>query len=450
MPGYEHRSDTSRTQASSSSSSQSSYRPTDSGPTSQPTLDEDRTQVDAGDVWGDAAYSSADHFDWYDDPARIDEDLNMRFGDLPLSGAAEKRPWSGDYWAKNKGGIGYRWKTDESHDYTSPTAEEVKTWTPEQIDVLSPAEKYDLYLGEYDMPLAENAKANNVEGTASWQGYCHGWTQAATHFEEPEPVVMTNPDGLQIPFSSADIKALLTFLQGETVQTQLNEEQHPYKQDTRAIGANNGGLDARYAGASDVNPGAFHALLGNKMGVDGDSFGIDADNGTQKWNHPLEAYQSQVVMERAPVQGANPAAVREVVLRTDVTYTLEIHPQHESTQTTGNHSNKTEQYLYSVELNETGHIVGGQWLLESDGNFFTYDEVVDYFEQERGMSRAEVAATMPQVMRFPDYAWVQDQAQFAEEQYRPSSVYEFISNPKPKLHGYMTGLKDIMDASLGG
>ena len=449
MPGYEHRPDTSHTSSSTSTSTDSSYRPTEVGPAVDPTLDDERTQTQDSDLWGEAAYSSADHFGWYDDPARIDEDTNMRFADLPLSGAAEKRPWAGDYWAKNKGGIGYRWKTEESHDYVSPTAEEVQTWTPEQVDMLSPAEKYDLYLGEYQMPLAANTKANNVADTASWQGYCHGWTQAATHFEEPEPVVMTNPDGLQIPFSSADIKALLTFFQGETVQTQLNAEQHPYKQDTRVIGDNNGGTNARFPSASDVNPGAFHALLGNKMGLAGESFGIDADNGAQKWNHPLEAYQSQVVMERAPVEGASPAAVREIVLRTDVTYTLEIHPQHESTRTTGNHANKTEQYLYSVELNETGHIVGGQWLLESNGNLFTYDEVVEYFEEERDMSKAEIAATMPQLMRFPDYAWVQDKAEFAEEQYRPSSVYDFISNPKPKLHGYMTGLKGILDASLG-
>ena len=82
----------------------------------------------------------------------------MRFADLPLSGEAEKRPWSGDYWAKNKGGIGYRWKTDEKHDYELPTAEQVQSWTPEQVDLLSPAEKYDLYLENTSFPLHARSK----------------------------------------------------------------------------------------------------------------------------------------------------------------------------------------------------------------------------------------------------------------------------------------------------
>lgn len=443
MPSHQYRTESN----TSTSSTSSSYRPTEVGP--EAPLDEEQSNTTDQDLWGAAAFNAADHFDWYNDPTRIEEDANMRFADLPLSGEAEKRPWSGDYWAKNKGGIGYRWKTDEKHDYELPTAEQVQTMTPEQIDLLSPAEKYDLYLGEYEFPLTYQVKAANKAETPSWQGYCHGWTQAATHFEEPEPVVMTNPDGIVIPFSSADIKALLTFFQGETVETRMSEAQHPYKEDTTVIGGLNGGRNARSPGASDINPGSFHALLGNKMGMKGESFGIDADNGSEKWNHPLEAYRSQIVMERPPVAGANPAAVREVVLQTDVTYTLEIAPQHESTRTAGNHSNKTEQYLYSVELDENGHIVGGQWLIENNGNLFTYDEVVTYFEQERNMSTAEVAATMPQVMRFPDYAWVQGKAEFAEEQYNPSGKYEFISNPKPKMHAYMTGLEDILNASLG-
>ena len=44
-------------------------------------------------------------FDWYNHPDRFEEDYVYTFTDLPLGGNLEKTPWSGDYCAKNKGGI---------------------------------------------------------------------------------------------------------------------------------------------------------------------------------------------------------------------------------------------------------------------------------------------------------------------------------------------------------
>ena len=208
-----------------------------------------------------------------------------------------------------------------------------------------------------------------------------------------------------------------------------------------SIGINSPGVNARDSRSYDLNPGSFHMLLGNLLGK-GTAFGIDCDNGAQKWNQPVHAFDSEIVERRSPDKRASSEAVTELVIRSNVTYTMEIDPQHESAAERGNQYNKTETYTYTVELDADGEIVGGQWLLEVDNGFLTYHDVVEYFENE-GMSKAEIAATMPQVMRFPDYAYFQETADFAEA-FRPAMMkYEFISNKREPLHGYLSVLGDL-------
>ena len=366
------------------------------------------------------------------------EGFEKRFDKLPSEGKTEKTPWSGYYWAKNKGGISYRWQTNESHTYTSPSRDKLSTMTPEQIAKLSPSEKYDILVGGYEYPLTMGTKSRNSANEAGWTGYCHGWAQAAIHFDEPEPVTMVNPDGIAIPFSSADIKALLTFYQGEVIRAPSSVS---FSRPMNSIGINSPGVNARDSRSYDLNPGSFHLLLGNLLGK-GTAFGIDCDNGAQKWNQPVHAFTSEVVERRAPDKRAGSEAVTELVIRSNVTYTMEIDPQHESAAERGNQYNKTETYAYTVELNDAGEIVGGQWLLEVEGGFLTYHDVVAYFEKE-GMSKHEIAATIPQIMRFPDYAYFQETAEFAET-FRPATMkYAFISNKREPLYGYLSVLGDL-------
>ena len=372
-------------------------------------------------------------------------DAEVRFDRLPMSGRSEHEPWSGYYWPKNKGGISYRWKTGESHTYKSPSMVEVQTMPQSELAKLSPAEKYDLFVGSYNYPLNEAMKSGNKASTPSWQGYCHGWTAASMAFKEPRAVVLENPDGVKIPFSSSDIKALLTYFQGDVVQTTWGRTTHPFKVDVHTLGSVNGGGNARDIRAYDLNPGTFHAMLGNRVGK-GQSFGIDCDNGREKWNQPVHAYNAELIEERAPSPGASPHAVKEMVMRTDVTYALEIEPHDRPVSETGHQSNRTEQYQYTVELDANGEIVGGQWLLESQGSRYTYHEVVDELER-RGWTGGEIAGAMPQYMRFPDYAFMTDAGQFAEE-FRPApSVYAFISGDKRQLHSYFAKLSDIYEAA---
>ncbi len=404
--------------------------------------------MEAGTSWGSldtwakeppGAIPDSDH------PEFLLPGVNMDYASMASSGRAERTPWSGDYWAKNKGGISHRWQTGERSS-DSPGLEALQQMSAEEVALLSPAEKYDLFVGDYRYPLTDAMDISNREGTASWQGYCHGWAQAAIHFPEPRPVVMTNADGIQIPFSSSDIKALLTWHQGEAVTSRASQEQFPENSPQRSMGFNHSGRDPDDTGSYDVNPGAFHAVMAQQLGRDSQAFGIDKDNGTQKWNQPVYAFDSKERLRRAPDRNASSEAVEEVIVETDVTYTLEIAPQHESTEDKGNHNAQTDRYLYSIELDGDGQIVGGQWLVELQGEYFTYHDVVELLEQE-GRSKDEIVSITTQLFTYPDYVYLQDKGEFAED-FRPAQgPYEFMSIPKQKMHGYLSRLKEIVEAA---
>lgn len=51
---------------------------------------------------------------------------------------------------------------------------------------------------------------NSISHAAWWKGICDGWTIVAIQFVEPEPVVVTNLDGIKITFGASDIKGLFS------------------------------------------------------------------------------------------------------------------------------------------------------------------------------------------------------------------------------------------------
>ena len=112
--------------------------------------------------------------DGYNQPSRILDNPEVNWGRLPLSGQLSVVPWSGSYWPKHKGGIAYRWQTNESHTYETLSVDEVSISDARTINALSPAEKYDLYVGNYDWPLTKRTMSEGSPREASWTGYCHG------------------------------------------------------------------------------------------------------------------------------------------------------------------------------------------------------------------------------------------------------------------------------------
>ena len=76
-------------------------------------------------------------FDYYNDPLRMDPTFTLQFDQLPLAGQLPVTPWTDTYWPKNKGGIGYRWQTNESHNYPTIPYDQALSMSEEALAHLS-------------------------------------------------------------------------------------------------------------------------------------------------------------------------------------------------------------------------------------------------------------------------------------------------------------------------
>jgi len=398
--------------------------------------------------------------DWANEPDRLDSHYVRTYRDLPRSGAASRVPWTDTYWPKNQGGISDRWQTGEHFGYTSPSLSELQGMTADEIAKLSPTEKYDIFVGNYHYSLTSAVQGQNSATEASWQGYCHGWTPASIHFAEPHPVTVTNPDGITIQFGSADVKALLTYFQGEVVTSLWSDDIHPFQKPARVLGTLCSGKNALAPSCYDANPGAFHIVMANQLGLRRQAFGIDAVNGYEKWNQPVHRFSATELEHRTPSPGAAASAVDEVVIRAQVTYVQEIHATWDAVGGTAQHSDTTKTYSYTLELDAGGDIVGGQWLyVFDDGGDMTYQAVYDYFAtvDENGdgspdLNRAEIAQQMLSLFDFPDYVWRADKAEFSPT-FAPSySSWSFVATTRTTkwaLYKYMSYLRPLHQLSVG-
>jgi hypothetical protein len=129
----------------------------------------------------------------------------MQAADLGAVRLAES-PWSDDYWALYLGVLGKRYadprfpRSDDWHEnylYTQrhPAADIVARADTAAIDLLSPAEKYDILVGDTAMGLTQRMWAEGKyyydrDGEVeSWMGICHGWAPASYCLPRPRRAV---------------------------------------------------------------------------------------------------------------------------------------------------------------------------------------------------------------------------------------------------------------------
>lgn len=291
-------------------------------------------------------------------PLLLSWDYVYDFDLLPLKAELPLEPWSDDYWADLDGGINRRWPGGSSFALTPYLNTTQFPLLPEaDLRNLSPAEKYDLWRGDFSLSTVQAEKqriqrnANDGSPIQGWEGLCHGWANASFNFIEPHSVVMTNPQGVRIPFGASDVKALLTWFQAHatTPRRKIGSTcAYSYRDDGYTT----------HPDCNDTHAAAFHVILANQIGVQKRGFVIDIIPDVQVWNHPIFAFSSTIEAERWPSANAASDAVRELVVHTTVTFESEIKPAWEA----GIHRSDSRAYRYTLELNANNEIVGGEWL----------------------------------------------------------------------------------------
>ncbi len=342
-------------------------------------------------------------------------------------------PWSDDYWAIYRGILGARYVTSGFDQRFSPWTfykNLVANYTLSQvlggvvpegskvisIDDLSPSEKYDLITGTVvegkkgaltEMMWKETEGSQNSEGQVeTWMGICHGWAPAAYMLKRPlKPVTGVTvklPSGKtkDITLYPADIKALASLLYARSnfstkfVGRRCNAKDSDIKKDPKTGRI----LDL---GCFDIFPSTWHMAAVNQIGVAHRSFVMDATFDYEVWNQPVESYsysyfnpatgkQTKSLKDATVPYAAfaskdkfggstGPRAVRNreagkevdklVGVMMDVTYVVEVQPQHLAQDGVEQDGRKTVQYVYDLEINKKGEIIGGEWYNNAHPDF---------------------------------------------------------------------------------
>lgn len=231
----------------------------------------------------------------------------------------------------------------------------------EELSKLSPAEKFDLAHGRYSYPLSRAVEKGSKPTAKNYEGVCDGWTAAAIQFAEPAPVNFTNPDGIVIPFGSSDVKALMSY------DVSINSEDD-------SLGSV---FVGKYCSVplggrcSDINPGAFHVIMANQIGLKKESFGVDVDPKRETWNQPVYGFEFEI-KGRTKVAGAASAYIVHAKMLyaaddlqgEDAMKVFNWNP----TVGTPEFAGAAQEYDYIIELDYSGRIIGGSWLGDSKSN----------------------------------------------------------------------------------
>ena len=209
----------------------------------------------------------------------------------------------------------------------------------------------------------------------AWAGICEGWAAAAILHNRPTNVVNTVAfDGKPITFYPSDIKALASQLWA----TGIGED-----------GTALGGLK-RWTRRS-TNPGSWHLAVVNQIGAYQSFLVMDKDNDLAIWNQPIIGYRfsyfnpqtgevsdpefelnSQVSLAKAivpiakftkdPFKKSRSKQAHNVLgIGMEVWYIDETKPSHAVTDGPSNDKVESVTYLYDLELDGSGEIIGGSW-----------------------------------------------------------------------------------------
>lgn len=293
---------------------------------------------------------------WTDlsDPLIMSRTFENRLYLLPMSGKVNQpqRFWSGDYWSMVKGNINYRWNAERRFSIPSPDKQTAMRLSQNELAQLSPAEKFDLFNGRYYYPLKAEVEKLTDYDAKGWEGICHGWAPASMNHNEPVAKTVRNPDGILIPFGSADIKAIVSYFYAYAYQVPST-----YQIGRRCDGSVMNNDECK----QDLNAGAFHIILTNRIALENKGFVADMDRFKQVWNHPVMSFSSRVKSEGGPKRHSAPGTVRTVKFSTTIEYGDESINSWDPLIGTKYQKTKKQEMNYIVEVNAEGMIIGGEW-----------------------------------------------------------------------------------------
>ena len=323
--------------------------------------------------------------------------LITNFDSLPENGSLldNRLGWSESYWPSNKGGIAFRWNDPNPtpFKYRLNSMSDLKKMSETELSYLSPAELYDIANDDYNYTLTKLTLNKYSPRDLWWEGICHGWAQAASHYPEPAQVRLTNKSGITVKFGSSDVKALLAMHEaynyggnyGFVGQRCRQGGKVPGEEDDRDHNPTNPGPNvSNLPECKDVNAGAFHVVITNMLGILGKGFVADIDRYNDVWNQPITNYSSVIVGDEEVTSLHRSQGIeRRIRVNLEMTYGEELKfwtPELEASGAknfvsklpvtmTEHQKFLSRNYDYIVELDGSGRVVGGDWISETRPDF---------------------------------------------------------------------------------
>ena len=208
-------------------------------------------------------------------------------------------------------------------------------------------------------------ECDDLDGIEGWWGACHAWVPASMLELEPLESVVYN--GVQ--FEVSDIKALLLLLYDEARQLVVGErctQQTPERDNQGRI------IDPA---CRNTNAGTFHLLLTNFIGLLDRPLAEDRVSNREVWNQPISGYRVEKQLELSLSEALillnlpegsrhvyNERATRFLEVITAVDYVTESQPSRSPFESVITEYIKTARYIYLLELDDVGNIIGGEWI----------------------------------------------------------------------------------------
>ena len=257
-------------------------------------------------------------------------------------------------WPIKEGGILNRWalknpkKSSDKYLFSFFPFESLKNVDLAQ---LSPSEKFDLYLGNFDWNFSKMVKKSQATLRESDFKTQLAFSESVLNFKNTSSLIVEGKNPLKIPFGSSDMGALL-------FASLLLDE----KSETKIIGYP---CQIIFIQASDsekcegVNPGTFHILLTNYLGLRDKGLIMDLKRDKNLELRPIIGFVSNFkTIEGSPP--GNSKVKKEVLVSTFVKFIRPGLPKWSFEPTTT--SRGYEYYTYILELDEKNNIKGGRWI----------------------------------------------------------------------------------------
>jgi len=265
--------------------------------------------------------SDAERWDAANNPASVDTTFVYEVDKLPTTGATKAAPIPADYWATYQDSINVRWDGPES---LSPAEKYEKAFNKPGL-AKRVSELYGIRKQTSRKECTQTSECDELkDGSAcsiargetkgrcipTWWGICHGWSPYA--LSEPaatKPVVRGD-----VTFYPGDLEGLMSLAYGERLPTKFLSTRCNTKDSATDTSGRVLAGECR-----DMNPGSFHVVASNMLGLRQQGFVYDRTWDSEVWNQPVRGFTITNLKDATKVVEYKAVADGEVQIATSGT-----------------------------------------------------------------------------------------------------------------------------------